>query len=51
MKTLLKFAVANLLILDVVVFSIIYACFAQPRVVTHMLKELCACIVLAGLKY
>lgn len=51
MKNLERFVVANLLILDVVVFSVIYACFVHPRLVTIVLKELCAWIMFRGLTY
>lgn len=51
MKTLLKFVVANLLVLDAMVAFAITSCWLYPRWVTEVLDRFCALIVLAGMKY
>lgn len=51
MKTLLKFVVVNLLVLDILIAFAITSCWLYPRWVAHLLQELCASIVIEVLKY
>lgn len=51
MKTLLKFVVVNLIVLDALVAFAVIACWFYPQGVTEALDRLCVWIVIAGFKY